>query len=408
MSSHLSAYYSKIFIIFASCLIILGSCGQAGDRDSLGDDEVSDDSSGSSGSSSSTTASDDELAKILVGGAVLGIPASTLPEGTSVSMSTYTESELSSAASNAGISIGTQGSSEYAAGVSITLGDGSSAVNPNNDLYLAQSISDLSLDNYDTTAIPGGIPGATENGIPGVASEGIPGFFKVKYGSSSDFTMQAIFFQKNIAYNVPIYLDDSEGYIIFVLASSLFQSSQSTAFIALYAVASDSHVSVQYTDSDGEKIDSRLNELDYAPNTDSGVGDYESDYSGDGDGDADGDSDYLSLSNISPSSGETGITIVPSITLTFDRAININTLTVNTNDTECDGTFQLYTDYDSSTCVEMSTTYSVTSNFTSLVLSPATSLSNGTTYYINLTTDIEGADGSRLQDDYTVNFTTIE
>ena len=107
------------------------------------------------------------------------------------------------------------------------------------------------------------------------------------------------------------------------------------------------------------------------------------------------------VSSLSPSDNSSDVAIASTIAVTFNEAISTGTVTTNTSDTTCSGSFQISSDNFSS-CIKMSAVPSVSNDDKTFTLTPAESLSTRTTYKIKLTTSVTDANGVALES-YTTN-----
>ena len=107
------------------------------------------------------------------------------------------------------------------------------------------------------------------------------------------------------------------------------------------------------------------------------------------------------VSSLSPTDNSSDVAVASSIAVTFNEAISTGTVTTNTSDTTCSGSFQLSSDNFSS-CIKMSAVPTVSNDDKTFTLTPAESLSTRTTYKIKLTTSVTDANGVALES-YTSN-----
>ena len=85
------------------------------------------------------------------------------------------------------------------------------------------------------------------------------------------------------------------------------------------------------------------------------------------------------VSSISPTDGQTGVSISENISVTFSEAMDTASVTTNTSDTSCSGSFQLSSDT-FSTCVQMSSSPSSSNSYKTFTVDASDNLS-GTTYH---------------------------
>ena len=107
------------------------------------------------------------------------------------------------------------------------------------------------------------------------------------------------------------------------------------------------------------------------------------------------------ITELSPADNSTDIVVSTTIAATFNEKISTGTVTTNTSDTTCSGSFQLSSDNFSS-CIKMSAAPSVSNDDKTFTLTPADNLSTRTTYNIKLTTSVKDANGVALET-YTSN-----
>ena len=75
------------------------------------------------------------------------------------------------------------------------------------------------------------------------------------------------------------------------------------------------------------------------------------------------------VSSISPTDNQSGVSISGNISVTFSETINTTTVTTNTSDYSCSGTLQVSSD-SFSTCVKMSSSPSVSNSYKTFTVSP--------------------------------------
>lgn len=114
-----------------------------------------------------------------------------------------------------------------------------------------------------------------------------------------------------------------------------------------------------------------------------------------------------SMSSTVPADGATNVAVTSSISMTFDEAMEMATLTVNTTDTTCSGTVQLSSNSFAS-CVRFGGPLAASNGNKTFTATPASNLSGSTTYKIRVTTDGEDASGNALSSTYVqaTGFTT--
>jgi len=113
------------------------------------------------------------------------------------------------------------------------------------------------------------------------------------------------------------------------------------------------------------------------------------------------------VSSISPTDGQTGVSISENISVTFSEAMDTASVTTNTSDTSCSGSFQLSSDT-FSTCVQMSSSPSSSNSDKTFTVDPSSNLSYATSYKIRVTTGVKDSAGNVLGSQYetSTGFTT--
>ena len=100
-----------------------------------------------------------------------------------------------------------------------------------------------------------------------------------------------------------------------------------------------------------------------------------------------GDTSAPTISKLIPSDNSTNVPVASKIVVTFSDAMLAHSITTNTADTKCSGSFQLSSD-DFSTCIRMTDTPMASDNDTTFTVSPASSLSLQTNYKFKITTSV--------------------
>ena len=120
-----------------------------------------------------------------------------------------------------------------------------------------------------------------------------------------------------------------------------------------------------------------------------------------------GDSSAPTISKLIPSDNSTNVPVASKIVVTFSDAMLEHSITTNTADTKCSGSFQLSSD-DFSTCIRMSDTPMASDNDTTFTVTPASSLSLQTNYKFKITTSVVENSCNKMATDNTSNngFTT--
>jgi len=113
------------------------------------------------------------------------------------------------------------------------------------------------------------------------------------------------------------------------------------------------------------------------------------------------------VSSISPGNGIYSVSIDSSISVTFSEEMNTSSVTTNTSDTTCSGSLQISSD-NFTTCVQISSSPTVSNSNKTYSVTPSSSLSNGTDYKVRLTTGIKDVSGTNLFEQYSTStgFTT--
>ena len=107
------------------------------------------------------------------------------------------------------------------------------------------------------------------------------------------------------------------------------------------------------------------------------------------------------ITSISPTDNSSDVAVATTIAVTFNEEISTGTVTTNTSDTTCSGSFQLSSDNFSS-CIKMSAAPSVSNDDKTFTINPADNLSGRTTYKLKLTTSVKDVSGVALET-YTTN-----
>ncbi|MBG56545.1 MAG: hypothetical protein CL935_05430 [Deltaproteobacteria bacterium] len=107
------------------------------------------------------------------------------------------------------------------------------------------------------------------------------------------------------------------------------------------------------------------------------------------------------ISSLSPTDNSSDVAVTTTIAVTFNEEISTGTVTTNTSDTTCSGSFQLSSDNFSS-CIKMSAAPTVSNDDKTFTLTPADSLNNRTTYQIKFTASVKDANGVAFES-YTTN-----
>jgi len=114
-----------------------------------------------------------------------------------------------------------------------------------------------------------------------------------------------------------------------------------------------------------------------------------------------------SVSSVSPTDNSTYNSLDTTVAVTFSEKMFTWSVTTNTSDTSCSGSFQMSSD-DFSTCIKMSAAPVASDNDTIFTITPASSLSAVTTFKVKITTSVTDISCNTLGSDNTsiVGFTT--
>ena len=108
----------------------------------------------------------------------------------------------------------------------------------------------------------------------------------------------------------------------------------------------------------------------------------------------------FSVSSAAPADGATGVPVGTTISVTFNRAANPSSITVNSKNTVCKGTLQLSSN-DFVKCIRMAGAPTPSAGNATFTANPAAPLNSGTTYKIRVTTGAQAADGVPLAATFT-------
>ena len=112
------------------------------------------------------------------------------------------------------------------------------------------------------------------------------------------------------------------------------------------------------------------------------------------------------ITSVSPVDNTTSVAVNSTVALTFSEKISTSTISTNTSDTSCSGSFQLSSDNFTS-CVKMSAAPTASNDNQTFTSTPADNLSTSTTYKLQATTSVKDPAGNALATAYTTNgFTT--
>ena len=109
------------------------------------------------------------------------------------------------------------------------------------------------------------------------------------------------------------------------------------------------------------------------------------------------------ISSVSPIDNSTYyISVATTVAVTFSEKMATGSVTTNTSDTTCSGSFQLSSDNFTS-CIKMSADPVASDNDTIFTITPASSLSAATTYKTKITTSVKDISCNTLGSAYTYN-----
>ncbi len=94
-----------------------------------------------------------------------------------------------------------------------------------------------------------------------------------------------------------------------------------------------------------------------------------------------------SVSSVSPTDNSTYNSPATTVAVTFSENMETGSVTTNTSDTTCSGSFQLSSD-NFTTCIKMSAAPVASDNDTIFTITPASSLSAATTFKVKITTSV--------------------
>ena len=104
--------------------------------------------------------------------------------------------------------------------------------------------------------------------------------------------------------------------------------------------------------------------------------------------------------SIYPTDNQSGISIsTDNISVTFSEAMDNTSVTTNTDNTTCYGSFQLSSD-NFSGCIQMSSSPSSSNSNKTFTIDPSDNLSYSTTYKIRVTTGVKDSAGNEMGSQY--------
>ena len=106
------------------------------------------------------------------------------------------------------------------------------------------------------------------------------------------------------------------------------------------------------------------------------------------------------VSSISPSNNQSAVSITDNITVTFSEVMDNSTVTTNSTNTSCSGSFQVSSDNFSS-CVQMSpSSPAISSDNKTFALDPSDNLTTSRTYLTRVTTGVKDTAGNAMSSQY--------
>jgi hypothetical protein len=113
------------------------------------------------------------------------------------------------------------------------------------------------------------------------------------------------------------------------------------------------------------------------------------------------------VSYISPTDNQSSVSVSDNISLTFSEIMDNSSISTNTDNTSCYGSFQVSSDNFSS-CVQMSSSPSISNSAKTFTFDPSDNLSYDNKYNIKLTTDTKDENGVSLESPYETSFNTFD
>jgi len=111
--------------------------------------------------------------------------------------------------------------------------------------------------------------------------------------------------------------------------------------------------------------------------------------------------------SISPTDNQSSVSVSDNISLIFSEIMDNSSITTNTDNTSCYGSFQVSSD-NFSTCVQMSSSPSISNSAKTFTFDPSDNLSYDNKYNIKLTTDTKDENGVSLESPYETSFNTFD
>ena len=114
------------------------------------------------------------------------------------------------------------------------------------------------------------------------------------------------------------------------------------------------------------------------------------------------------VDSVSPEDNSTNVAVSTTVAVTFSESMSTSTITTNTDNTTCTGSFQLSSN-NFTTCIKMSAAPSASNSDKTFTVTPDDNLSRGTNYKIQITTYAADTSSNSLADNYTTSngFTTF-
>ena len=112
------------------------------------------------------------------------------------------------------------------------------------------------------------------------------------------------------------------------------------------------------------------------------------------------------VSSVNPTDNSTDVSASTTVAVTFSKSMSTSTITTNTDNTTCSGSFRLSSD-NFTTCIRMSAVPSASNSDKTFSVTPENNLSRGTSYKLQITTFVTDTSSNSLASAYTTNgFTT--
>ena len=113
------------------------------------------------------------------------------------------------------------------------------------------------------------------------------------------------------------------------------------------------------------------------------------------------------VSSIYPADNQRGVSVSDNISVTFSEAMDSTSVTTNTSNSSCSGSFELSSD-NFITCVQMSSSPSSSNSDMTFTIDPSDNLTGSTTYLTRVTTGVKDSAGDTLSSQYVTSsgFTT--